>query len=649
MPAAALAKVSANDEEEPASRRPSASDGDERASAPQAIIRGGVAAWGESRSPEAFRGGSVRAAASDGPAPLGRPDPATAPSRARPRGARAALVSGAVLVAASAAAFSFPALTPAALAVMKGPALYAGFALMSLSRLWRAPGSGVESPRGPPAAPAWLTSARAWMRAGRVRSLAFSIPASLLDTAASAWTAASGAADSQAALESRAGGSSAKSFRDWFLGGLRSGVMWLPVAIATMVAGVGLAKPFERFANPDNAIGMLSFDDVEKFSLGGHLLGFVAASLAAEAVVLGAFDAFRALAARLGAGRASGLIAGAAALAVSAGIILLVTTTPSVIGTMLGIEAGLLWLRARSNSWLGPIALRGLFSLISLEFTRLGLSLAVPTAAASLVGLPAVWTGVAVAGLLFGGLAWSARSLRPSALWSAFQAQVRRVKDFGAQWTAPRADGAPHSPWPLMKLAALWGWILYALGDLTYSGVHAISGGTEPTPAILAQMLSSPVDLVLANFLLVGFLEEFVFRRGIFKPILNFVSKWKQGSPKLFWTAAVVSGLIFSYAHYIDFGAMLGQAGPNGASSGLGGMYAFTLGGFLSRAALGVVLAWLYAASGTLLLPIFAHFLADSYEGLGLRFGFWPFLAMAAAGVLLQLQRVWKTGKTQRS
>ncbi|MDE2511131.1 MAG: CPBP family intramembrane metalloprotease, partial [Elusimicrobia bacterium] len=358
----------------------------------------------------------------------------------------------------------------------------------------------------------------------------------------------------------------------------------------------------------------------------------------------------RALAAKAGAGRASGWIAGAAALAVSACLIMLVTTTPSVVGTLLGIEAGLLWLRARSGSWLAPLALRGMFSLIALEFTRLGLALAVP-AAGSLIGLPAVWTGVAVAGILFAGLAWSARGVAPSALWAAFQSQVRRVKDFGAAWAKPNPGGAPHSPWPLMKLAALWGMILYALGDLTYSGAHALVGGTEPTPAILVQMLSSPADLVLAQFLLVGFLEEFIFRRGLFKPILNRLTKWKLNNPKAFWTAAVVSGLIFSYAHYIDFGAILAHhgIGDAAASSGLGGMYAFSLGGFLSRAVLGVVLAWLYAASGTLLLPILAHFLADSYEGLGLRFGFVPFLAMAAVAVLLQLQRVWKTGRTQRS
>ncbi|MFI5347813.1 MAG: CPBP family intramembrane glutamic endopeptidase, partial [Elusimicrobiota bacterium] len=540
-----------------------------------------------------------------------------------PRAARAALISGAVLVAASAAAFAFPALTPAALAVMKGPALYVGLALMSLSRYWRVPGTGVESPRGPPESTGWFKALKA------------------------TWSQARYGADAQAALESRAGGSSIRSFRDWLLGGLRAAALWLPLGIATMVAGWGLAKPFARFGNPDDAVGMISFDSLEKLSLGGHLLGFVAASLAAQAVTLWVFDGIRALASKAGAGRASGWIAGAAALAVSAGLIMMVTTTPSVVGTMLGLEAGVLWLRARSGSWLAPLALRGIFSLLSLEFARIAVGMAMPVAGV-LAGLPAVWTGVAAAGILFAGLAWAARSLRPSALWGAFQAQLQRVRDFGAAWRTPNADGAPHSPWPLMKLAALWGMILYALGDLSFSGVHALTGGAEPTPGVLVQMLSLPVDLVLANFLLVGFLEEFVFRRGLFKPILNRLKNWKLNNPKAFWTAAVVSGLIFSYAHYIDFAALLAHVGV-GSAPVASGMYAFSLGGFLARAILGVALAWLYAASGTLLLPILAHFLADSYEGLGLHLGFVPFLAMAAVAVLLQLQGVWKTGKTQRS
>ena len=605
-----------------------------------ATIAGGVEAWGGTRED-------------------GTPDPGA--PRARPRAARAALIAGGTIVAGSAAAFTFPAAIPVVLAAAKGPALWAGLGLMSLSRLWKTPGAGVEAPRGPPgriaakaaAVHLWLAARAAPRPAGswlgnRFRGAVFGLPLSSVNWISDRWTAARAGADAQAGLEARAGNSSFAAFGHWLLGGLRAAAVWVPVALATMMLGLQASKPFVRFANPLNDAGMLSLDDLEKFSLGGHMLGYVAATLAAQAVTLGVFDGVRALAAKAGAGRASGLLAGAAALAVSAALIMTVTTVPSVVGTLLGIEAAALWLRSRSGSWLAPLALRGFFALASLEFARLGIGLATP-AAGVLIGLPAVWTGVAASGLLLGALAWSAKSLRPSALWTAFQVQLARVRDFGASWAKPNADGSPKSPWPLLKLAALWGWILYALGDVTFSGAHALAGGAEPTPAILAQMLSSPVDLVLANFLLVGFLEEYIFRRGIFKPLLDRVARWKLSSPKAFWLAAVASGLIFSYAHYVDFGALLAHLGigAQGPSPVATGMYAFSLGGFLSRAVLGVVLAWLYAASGTLLLPAVAHFLADSYEGLGLRWGFVPFLAMAAVSLLLQLAR--KRGATHRS
>jgi membrane protease YdiL (CAAX protease family) len=225
------------------------------------------------------------------------------------------------------------------------------------------------------------------------------------------------------------------------------------------------------------------------------------------------------------------------------------------------------------------------------------------------------------------------------------------VREFGAAWRAPSPDGAPKSPWRLLKLGALGGLALYALGDLVFSGVHALAGGAEPAPAMLVRMLSAPSDLVLANFLLVGFLEEFVFRRGLFKPLWTRLEKRGLTKKRAFWAAAVLSALIFSGAHYVDYNGLMAHFGIGGgaaaaAAPGLSGAYAFSWGGFVSRAVLGVALAWLYAASGTLLLPIVAHFLADSLEGLGLHFGLLPFLAMGAA--ILLAQRVWKRGATQR-
>jgi membrane protease YdiL (CAAX protease family) len=595
-----------------------------RGAAAVAAIEGGAASW-ETRDALALDGSAVPAAASDGVKPLPRATesakrpvsaaPAPEAPRARPRAARAAFAAGAVLIGAAAISFAAPALIPAAFAAAKGPALYAGLALLNLARFWRAADVSPGSPRGPPAA------ASGWFK-----------------TAKAAWSAAREGADAQVPLEARAGNSSIRSFRNWWLGGLRAAAFWIPVAVAGMVAGWGIAKPFAWLGGADDSIGMISLDALEKSSLVGHVFGYVASSLSAEALSLGAFDAVGALARRFGAGRASVWIGGAAAMALSAVLIASVTTAPSVLGPMLGIEAALLWLRARSGSWLAPLALRAIFSMFTLESVRLSVGMALGTAG-TLAGLPA-FAGIAVSGILAAALAWSAGGLRLGALASAFKAQLARVKEFGAAWRTPRADGAPHSPWTLFKLAALWGTILYAVGDLVYGGLHLAAGGTEPTPAVLVQMLSSPADLVLYNFLIVGFLEEYVFRRGMFKSIFGRLQKWGLTGGRLFWAAAVASGLIFSYAHYVDFGALLAKIGIGDNSSVSTGMYAFTLGGFASRAVLGVILAWLYAASGTLILPILAHFCADSLEGLGLHFGFVPFLAMVAGGLLVQ--RVWK-------
>ena len=650
-----------------------------REAAAVAAIELGAASW-DARAPEALAG-AVRGAASDGHQPLISPDwpdepaprpapvaPAPDASKARPALARAAFSSGAVLAAAAAVTFAFPALLPASLAVAKGPAIYAGFALLSLSRLWRAPTAA--APRGPPSESgpaAWAR--RAWAKidaldqrfadwTGRHAPIPWTTrllrtPAGLVMWPATAlvaatrsmlatWGVAKTAADSQTALEARAGASSLDAFRDWFVGGLRAAAVWVPLALGGMLAGWAAAKPFAHLVKPDDMVGMLSFDVITKYGLGGHLLGYVASSFGAQILSLGLFDGVRALAKRLGAVRASAWIGGAAALALSAALVLMVTTTPSVVGSMLGIEAAALWLRARSNSWLAPLALRGLFSLLILEAARLGIGLvAGGSVAGVLAGLPA-YAGYVVTGLILAALVAAAKSVRPAALWSALRAQVARVAEFGRSWHAPRHDGAPHSPWPLFQLAALWGTILYATGDLVYAAIHFFTGGTEPTPAVLAQMLTSPTDLVLYNFLLVGFLEEFVFRRGLFKSIYGRFKKWGLTSGKLFWAAAVVSGLLFSGAHYIDFGAMMAKFGMGDATtaSGLGGMYAFTFGGFTARAALGVVLAWLYAESGTLFLPILAHFFADSLEGLGLHWGFAPFLAMVAGSLLIQ--KLWK-------
>ena len=574
------------------------------------------------------------------------PDPSPEPSWPRPLAAKVAHIVGSALMVVSAFSIIIPTLVPVAfvsvvtgsalvagsivipemlppaLVAIKGVALWAGLGSLSLSRFWRQPGSGVESPRGPPAA-----EPKGWFSSFKI-----------------AWATAKSSAADQPALESRVGGSSIKAFRDWFLGGLRAAGAWIPLALAAMAAG-WLVKPLDGMVHSAGEVGIIPFDAVLNGTLGSNLLGFIASSLAAQAVTLAVFDRVRVLAGRLGAGRAAGWIAGAVATAVSAALILPVSMLPSVVVPMIAIEAALLWLRVRSNSWLAPLALRGIMSLFFLEAARLTVRLAMGPIAI-LAGLPAVWTGVAVAGMLLAALAYSASGVGLSALGGALKAQFQRVREFGQAWRSPSPDGAPKSPWALLKLASLWGLVTYAVGDVFFSVVHAMEGGgVEPTPAILVQVLSAPMDMVLFNFLLVGFLEEYVFRRGFFKPFVSRLEKWGLNGRKVFWIAAVASSLIFSLAHYVDFGALLAKLGVGAVgANGLSVTYQFSLAGFLTRVALGMLLAWLYAASGTIFLPILAHFFADSLEGLGLRFGFIPFLAMAAA--VLLVQRAWKSRRS---
>jgi membrane protease YdiL (CAAX protease family) len=588
-------------------------------SAPDDASAGAAAPGGNAAVPRAPASDDARlakaeAAIEEGAASWQARAPGSSAPRSRPAAARAALAAGAVLVAAAAAAVLAPhAAIPAALSASKGYALWSGLGLLSLSRYWRAPQAAAPVPVPPASAP----------EGGH----------GTLRTFRALWANARAAADAQAALEARAGGSSRAAFRDWALGGLRAAAAWLPVTLGAMAVGAAVGKGLElaaRLRLP--AAGAPA--SVAHMTFMGMTMGPLAASLAQLSAQLLFFDlARRVLAGRVSERAATGLALGVT-LAVTAAALLTLTHSPFVLLATLGADAVMLALRARAGSWLAPLALGGLFSVLSYDSARFAAWLKFG-AAGAIVGLPD-WTGAAVAVLLAAGLVYSAKGLRPSALLAALKAQAAAVRGLAAA-PAPES-GAPRSPRPLLKLAGLWGLILYALGDLSYWAVHAFAGGSEPAPAALAKLLTSPVDLVVYNFLLVGFLEEYVFRRNLFKPMRDRLAKWGASPRASFWAAAVASALIFSGAHYVDYGALLGKLGLGAAtaSSGLGGAYAFTWAGFTSRAVLGVALAWLYSASGMLLLPIFAHAAADTFEGLGLRWGIAPFLALAVLVLLAQ-------------
>lgn len=478
---------------------------------------------------------------------------------------------------------------------------WSGLALLAASRFFRTPGT---MPDLPPKGPA---------KEGGY----------YLGTFMALWSAAKATADSQIVLADRVGGRSWQSFRDWLLGGFRTGLYWLGVALMTMVAGAALVKIPALFAAKSAVAAKAAASGLSLIPFFTFVNSFIAPALAQEAGVLAAFFGVRWVANKLGAGKAAPWIAGLAALALAAVPVLMLTQVPMIVVSTLALEAGVIWTAARTNSWVSALALRGILSFFSIESARLVASLGV-TSAATLVGLPAVWGGVLVGAMAL--LAWRLKS------------PGLRLTELGDWWRTPEPGGRPKSPWAILSSGLVWGLAVYAIGDLTYWAVNFFLPGSEPAPAILAKMLTSGVDLVLFNFVLVGLIEEYVFRRGLYKSILGRLEKWKLPATKAFWLAAVSSGLIFSGVHYIDWGAMLAHFGfgtPGAAAAVGAGAYAFTWAGFVSRAVLGVVLAGLYRWSGILLVPIAAHFWADTMEGLGLRWGFPAFLALAAGALVL--------------
>lgn len=524
---------------------------------------------------------------------------APSPNNSRPRLSKNLLIAGAALLTVSLAASALPALIPAAVISVKGILAWSGFAALAASRFYREPGAAPAVPRGPPApAGGAFSSFKA------------------------AWTAARDSAAAQVSFETNVGGSDKNSFKDWLLGGMRTGLYWLAPSLLLMMAGAGIAKGGMFLlgvtaAAAPAAVALIPFSAL--------LLTYLPMTLAAEAAGLALFFGVTALARKLGAGRASAWLGGAAALGLAAGVIMTLTASPFIIVVSLALEAGVLWTASRSNGFLAPLTLRAILTIFSLEAARLGAWIKLGGAGV-LVGLPPVWGGVAVLGLVLVAIKLKAPGLR--------------LKEIGSWWNATDAAQRPKSPGRVLSAGIVWGLVIYAIGDLTFWAVNAIAPGTEPAPGILAKMLTGGVDLVLYNFVIVGLLEEYVFRRGLFKMMNDKLDKWGLSLGKAFWIAAVGSGLIFSGVHYIDWGAMLARIGLGdpAASSGLAaGAYAFSWAGFVARSVLGVVLAWMYKRSGLLMIPIVAHFWANSMEGLGLRWGLPAFLALAAGALLVSL------------
>lgn len=551
-------------------------------------------------------------APADAPAP--RTD-APAPRSRRSGLAKAAKWTGVAALGLSAVAAlpaALPVAVPVALTAAKGWLAWGGFAALGASSFLK-----------PAAEPGAAIPAASAPKTGRFAEYR------------TAWARVGEAFDAQRAIERRVGDGDRSAFSLWLRGGLRAGAYAAAAALLFMLGGGAAAKLVSLGTATKAAAAASAGIDVSIATAPflTQLSAFVAPALLLETVLLKVvFDGSRALLGRVLAPRAAALGAGALAVLGAVAAMSLLTSQLSVLLPLAAIEAAVVWSYARSGSLLGALVARGLITLLSLEAARATAWISGGTAGV-LLGLPA-WSGLAVASLLVAGallagrkLGWRAALARPAAA----------LGDIASSWGRPAADGAPRPFLPVLRAGLFWGLATFATGDLVYRVIHWFAPVAEAAPEVLAKVLTGPLDVVLFNFVLVGFLEELVFRRNLFRPMRQWLEKRRLSPRAVFWTAALASSLIFSYVHYIDFGALLASWGIGGTVPGGGGAYVWSWATFSARAAAGALLAWQYWRSGLLLVPVIAHFASNTLEGLGYRWGVETFLLMAAATLLLAL------------
>lgn len=375
------------------------------------------------------------------------------------------------------------------------------------------------------------------------------------------------------------------SLRDWLMGGLRAAFYALPVALLALLTGA----VFRVSGGGEASLTIMPL---------AFAAAYVAKAVAAQTAFLGLL----------------GRLPGWFLVALTAPPLLLLGVPLASVATLLAVQSAVIWAFKRSGSLLVPAALTGLLAIMAIDAARLTVWLKLG-ATGTLAGLPPVWAGLGV-------LALAALVL---VLTTTPKAELARLYTVGRDWLAPRPDGRPRPLWPMVSVGLLWGVLTYIAGDLTYWAVTAVLPQTEPAPEILKRMLSMPLDVIAFNFVIVAALEEWVFRKGVFKPLLAKLKGW-------FWPAAILSSVIFSAVHFIDMGFLIDSE----LAQQFAGAYAWSWAGFLARVAAGIVLAFAYFRSGVLLIPMVAHFLANSMESVGLRFGVVPFLATAALVLVLQ-------------
>ena len=443
-------------------------------------------------------------------------------------------------------------------------------------------------------------------------------------------------------FEAKVGGASLSAFWIWLMSGLRAAALWIPMALLAMLAGAVLVSPLKLVSG---GLG-LGGTETGRWLLAQswpRLVGRVMAfDVLRQVYLLAAFSGLRILFRRLGFRNddpdlASAAVAGSCFLSyLLVGGFAWMEAAP-----LLGIQLALIYAYARTRTLLIPCAASAVMGLASLYSARMVVLLTAHLGAPeALPGIPGAWGVLAVLGVSFGLFAaLAAGRFAAREGWDFLRAGAReqweRLRSAGIWWS--RVEEAPKSPLALAPVGMLWGIGIYLAGYLSYYAVYCLIPMEEIVPAMLKQTLLMPLDMLIYVFLIGAALEELIFRKGLFKAIFNRIES--ENDRLRFWSAAVVSAVVFSAFHFIDFSVVLRVLGVNASRliQSMMMVYGFSWAGFTGRLAAGLLLVLLYDRAGVLLIPIVAHFTSNLLEAVGLRWGLSWLLAAVAGIFALQL------------
>ncbi|OGS05544.1 MAG: hypothetical protein A3G41_08815 [Elusimicrobia bacterium RIFCSPLOWO2_12_FULL_59_9] len=526
-------------------------------------------------------------------------------------------------------------------------------------------------------------------------------------------------------FEARAGNGNWTAFQNMLRSALRTAVVWSPILLASLLAGSLLSVPFQSFsfshifsssaqtvlpaaATAADFIASPVIDNLLNSPWRTFFFPSLAQSLVQNFLSLAVvFRGTQYLIHRLKPdSRAAPWLAAVASMGFNYWL-LSPGSSPFATLSLLATQAVLIYLYARTRSLQAPLLLDGAFQIYQLYSVWL---LAVLNAADPSLLVPlkdfipshawiglAAWAGLYGAGKLMKRLAGGAgeTSAGPrqngfqkifAAGKKALQGQIRHLKAIGKWWNKPSKN--PKRLLPLLAAGLFFGAIAFFAGIATYQIPNLFEGRAESIPQSLLKLLAAPSGLLVPVLFLAASLEEFIFRRGFFKSILD---NPKKGIPAILGTTAILFGLTFIHnpAGYPTALAVFGGAfaglqilkkilaraafDPKGKfwqrplfwalvlSSVVFALvhnfdidlpyfgkvlegYSFTWSSLIGRTAMGLFFAGLYYFAGSaMLLPAVAHFASNFLEITAMRSGLPGLLtALAAIWTISQLRSWWK-------